>query len=53
MLWKVDADGVAEVPKVRCRTTNPAIRLRSGGGYSDVQSLGLHQSGLWFLDPHR
>src|SRR5688572_25620100 len=41
------------MPEMQQWADDPTIGLRSGWCFGDVQGLGVHQSRLRLLDPHR
>jgi len=44
---------LSKLPKVQHRCAGAVVRLRSGGVFYHVQSLGLHQCELRVQSPHR
>jgi len=42
-------DGAPEVPEVQQWGIDSTIRLRPGGGFGPVQSVGVYQSRVWIL----
>jgi len=46
-------DGVPEVPEVQHRPLNSAVGLRARGSFRPFQSVGMHQSGVWFFAASR